>query len=613
MESAFHNSHVTEYRQPFGAVERGTNVKLSIRTYNDAEVYLNLIDFYDKQDVIRMDLEVNNGESSKFSTVIETDNLLGMNRYYFTIKRVGKQIYYGNNVDGLGGEGQKYYDNPVPYQITVYEKSYVPEWYKDGIIYQIYVDRFFNGNNEGKINNPRKNSFIYGNWSDDPMYIKGQNGEILRWDFYGGNLKGVKEKLPYLKDLGVTIIYFNPIFEAVSCHKYDTGDYERIDPMYGDEEDFRELCIEAGNYGIKIILDGVFSHTGSDSKYFNKFGRYDSVGAYQDKNSPYYEWYRFYNYPDKYECWWGFDNQPDVDELNPSYLDYIVNGKNSIISKWMNLGASGWRLDVADELPDEFIEALKKKTREVNPESIVIGEVWEDASNKISYSQRRKYLFGKELDSVTNYPFRNAILKYVKSEIDANVFSRTIFSLYENYPIENFYSTMNILGNHDTERVLTVLNEDIRLLELALILQMVLPGVPLIYYGDEAGLLGNKDPENRKAYPWGRENKSVYNLYKKMIEVRKSNLALVKGDFNINNLDNGLVMIRRTYNEKSIVFIANNLEQDKNVELNNTIDKQYKDIISNEVLTKNQNENYIFTIEKKGYRLFEEYLVNNYI
>ena len=512
MESAFHNSHVTEYRQPFGAVERGTNVKLSIRTYNDAEVYLNLIDFYDKQDVIRMDLEVNNGESSKFSTVIETDNLLGMNRYYFTIKRVGKQIYYGNNADGLGGEGQKYYDNPIPYQITVYEKSYVPEWYKDGIIYQIYVDRFFNGNNEGKINNPRKNSFIYGNWSDDPMYIKGQNGEILRWDFYGGNLKGVKEKLPYLKDLGVTIIYFNPIFEAVSCHKYDTGDYERIDPMYGDEEDFRELCIEAGNYGIKIILDGVFSHTGSDSKYFNKFGRYDSVGAYQDKNSPYYGWYRFYNYPDKYECWWGFDNQPDVDELNPSYLDYIVNGKNSIISKWMNLGASGWRLDVADELPDEFIEALKKKTREINPESIVIGEVWEDASNKISYSQRRKYLFGKELDSVTNYPFRNAILKYVKSEIDANVFSRTIFSLYENYPIENFYSTMNILGNHDTERVLTVLNEDIRLLELALILQMVLPGVPLIYYGDEAGLLGNKDPENRKAYPWGRENKSVYNF-----------------------------------------------------------------------------------------------------
>ena len=613
MESAFHNSHITEYREPFGAVERGTNVKLSIRTYNDAEVYLNLIDFYDKQIVIRMDLEINNGEASKFSTVIQTDNLLGMNRYYFTIKRVGKQIYYGNNVDGLGGEGQKYYDNPIPYQITVYEKSYVPEWYKDGIIYQIYVDRFFNGNNEGKINNPRKNSFIYGNWSDDPMYIKGQNGEILRWDFYGGNLKGVKEKLPYLKDLGVTIIYFNPIFEAVSCHKYDTGDYEKIDPMYGNEEDFRELCIEAGNYGIKIILDGVFSHTGSDSKYFNKFGRYDSVGAYQDKNSPYYGWYRFYNYPDKYECWWGFDNQPDVDELNPSYLDYIVNGENSIISKWMNLGASGWRLDVADELPDEFIEALKSKVRKVNPESIVIGEVWEDASNKVSYSQRRKYLFGKELDSVTNYPFRNAILKYVKSEIDANVFSRTIFSLYENYPIENFYSTMNILGNHDTERVLTVLNEDIRLLELALILQMVLPGVPLIYYGDEAGLLGRKDPENRKAYPWGRENKSVYNLYKKMIEVRKSNLALVKGDFNINNVDNGLVMIKRTYNEKSIVLIVNNLEQAKNIELNNTFDKQYKDIISNEVLTKNQNENYVFTIKKKGYRLFEEYLVNNYI
>ena len=609
MESDFalHDSHVKEYRDPFGAVELGTSIKLSIETYNNAEVYLNLIDFNDKEIVIKMNLEVSNGECSKFSTVIETDNLLGMNRYYFTITRFGKKVYYGNNSNIFGGVGQKYHDNPVPYQITVYEKSYTPEWFKSGIIYQIFVDRFFNGNSDGKINNPKKNSFIYGNWNDEPMYIKNQNGEILRWDFYGGNLKGVKEKLPYLKDLGITIIYFNPIFEAVSCHKYDTGDYEIIDPMFGDEEDFRNLCIEANKYGIKIILDGVFSHTGSDSKYFNKFGRYNSVGAYQDKNSPYYEWYRFNNYPDKYECWWGFDNQPNVDELNPSYLDYIVTGKNSIISKWMNLGASGWRLDVADELPDEFIEILKKRTREINPDSVLIGEVWEDASNKVSYSKRRRYLFGKELDSVTNYPFRNAILKYVKSEINADIFVKTIFSLYENYPIENFYSNMNILGNHDTERVLTALNEDIRLLELAVIIQMVLPGVPLIYYGDEAGVLGGTDPENRKTYPWGKENKLVYDLYKKFISIRKSNLALVKGNFNIRNEGKELAIITREYNGKRIILIANNSEENKSIEFNNTTNKGYKDIINNQLLTTKQNENYVFIVKGKGYRILEEY------
>lgn len=604
---AFHNSHIAEYREPFGAVELGTSVKLSLKTYNDSEVYLNLIDFNDKEVRIRMNLEINNGESSKFSINVKTDNLLGMNRYYFTIRRFGREFYYGNNTNCFGGEGQKYYTNPIPYQITVYEKSYIPEWFKSGIIYQIFVDRFFNGNSDGKINSPKKNSFIYANWNDDPMYIKSQSGEILRWDFYGGNLKGVREKLSYLKDLGVTIIYFNPIFESVSCHKYDTGDYETIDPMFGNEEEFRDLCIEANRYGIKIILDGVFSHTGSDSKYFNKFGSYNSVGACQDKNSPYYGWYKFYNYPSEYESWWGFDNQPNVDELNPSYLDYIVTSKNSIIAKWLNLGASGWRLDVADELPDEFIEMLKRRAREVNPESVVIGEVWEDASNKISYSKRRKYLFGRELDSVTNYPFRNAILRYVKSEIDSDTFAKTLFSLYENYPIENFYSNMNLLGNHDTERILTVLNEDIKLLELALVIQMILPGVPLVYYGDEAGVLGGADPENRKAYPWGRENKSVYNLYKKLIDLRKSNSLLVKGDFNINSAGKDLAIISRGYKGKSIVLIVNNSNTEKSIELNNTRNRQYRDIIDNKLLVKKQNENYTFVIEAKGYRVFQEY------
>ena len=324
------------------------------------------------------------------------------------------------------------------------------------------------------------------------MYIKDMDGNIVRWDFYGGNLLGVKKKLEYIKSLGVSVIYFNPIFDSPSCHKYDTGDYEKINPMFGDEEIFKDLCNEAEKIGIKIILDGVFSHTGSDSKYFNKFGNYNSLGAYQSLQSPYYRWYRFNDYPDLYEAWWGFSNMPNIDELNPSYLDYIIRDDNSIVEKWIRLGASGWRLDVADELPDEFIKILKKKLKEVDKDSVLIDEVWEDASNKVSYSRKREYLFGNELDSVTNYPLRQIILDLVRNYIGNKSFIRRYLSLKENYPKEYFYSTMNMLGNHDTERVLTMLNNSVELLKEAVAIQMTLPGVPLIYYGDEAGLTGGK-------------------------------------------------------------------------------------------------------------------------
>ncbi|HEY5523800.1 MAG TPA: glycoside hydrolase family 13 protein, partial [Clostridium sp.] len=471
---------------------------------------------------------------------------------------------------------------------------------------QIFVDRFYNGNENGKINNKKKDSFIYSNWNDDPMYIRDSKGDILRWDFYGGNLRGIIKKLPYLKELGVTILYFNPIFEAVSCHKYDVGDYEKIDSMIGDEEDFKELCKKAEKEGIKIILDGVFSHTGADSKYFNKDGNYNSVGAYQSKKSPYYSWYRFNEYPKSYESWWNFHNQPNVEELDPSYLNYIVTGKNAIVAKWLELGASGWRLDVADELPDEFIQLLKKKIRQVKGNSILVGEVWEDASNKVSYGEKRRYLFGKELDSVTNYPLRDSILKYVKGEINSAKFISGVYSLYENYPRDNFYNTMNLLGNHDTERLFTVLKEDISLLELAIVIQMTFPGVPLIYYGDEVGSLGQKDPSNRKTYPWGKENKNIYNLYNKLITLRKNNDILLKGDFDIVEGEDDLVVIERIYKNKTILIVLNNTEKVKNVVIKKDITRTFMDINDGRIFKRSSDEKYHITIQKKHYRILQE-------
>ena len=567
----FHDSQNSDLRQPFGAVSIGTKVKIRLWTSKKCLAYINLINFYNNQIEIQMN-EIGWSDSVNnwiYEIEVDTHDSIGLIYYYFRVNYYGQDIIYGNNIEALGGIGQVYFNEPVSYQITVYSKNNVPDWYKQGIIYQIFVDRFFNGQEEGKVLNPKKNTFIYGNWDDNPMYIKDMDGNIVRWDFYGGNLLGVKKKLEYIKSLGVSVIYFNPIFDSPSCHKYDTGDYEKIDPMFGDEEIFKDLCNEAEKIGIKIILDGVFSHTGSDSKYFNKFGNYNSLGAYQSLQSPYYRWYRFNDYPDLYEAWWGFSNMPNIDELNPSYLDYIIRDDNSIVEKWIRLGASGWRLDVADELPDEFIKILKKKLKEVDKDSVLIGEVWEDASNKVSYSRKREYLFGNELDSVTNYPLRQIILDLVRNYIGNKSFIRRYLSLKENYPKEYFYSTMNMLGNHDTERVLTMLNNSVELLKEAVAIQMTLPGVPLIYYGDEAGLTGGKDPSNRKSYPWGKENDEILEFYKTITAIRVAEDALKIGEIKFLDFNNGVLGYERFIDKDRIIILVNTLEKEERISLSN--------------------------------------------
>ena len=585
-----HNSHDTEFRNPFGAVTVGITVTLRLWTNKRCSAYINLINFYNNQREIQMREVGWRDDINKwvYEINIDTTNSIGLIYYYFRVNYYGNVIY-GNNIESLGGVGQVYYNEPISYQITIYQNQDVPEWYKEGIIYQIFVDRFFNGNDDGKVLNPKRNTFIYGNWSDNPMYIKDSSGNIARWDFYGGNLLGVKKKLKYIKSLGVSTIYFNPIFESPSCHKYDTGDYKKIDTMFGDEKIFSELCEEAEKLGIRIILDGVFSHTGADSIYFNKFGNYDSLGAYQSLQSPYYSWYRFNDYPNVFESWWGFYNMPNVDELNPSYLDYIIRDKDSVIEKWLKLGASGWRLDVADELPDEFIKLLKQKLKAVKKEGVLVGEVWEDASNKVSYNRKREYLFGRELDSVTNYPLRQIILDLVHNRIDTKYFVKKYMSLEENYPKEIFYSTMNILGNHDTERILTLLNNNIKLLIMAVTIQMTLPGVPLIYYGDEAGLTGGKDPDNRKAYPWGKENKDILDFYKKITKIRCSENALKVGEIEFIDKNNSILCYERKKDKEKIIVVVNIGEKEEIYSLNK-IKGKFIDLLSENECYEDDNE-----------------------
>lgn len=436
------------------------------------------------------------------------------------------------------------------WQITVFNSEYkTPDWLRGGIIYQIFPDRFSIGSHGVK--NPYNDRIVRTDYENDP-YWKPVSGKVLNNDYFGGNLEGIQEKLPYLAKLGVSCIYLNPIFEAHANHRYNTADYKKIDGMLGDENEFAQLCREARKYNIGIILDGVFSHVGQDSKYFNMFRRYKEDGAYNSRQSKYYNWFKFNRWPDDYKAWWNIKLLPEINEENPDYLEYIC-GKDGVARKWLKSGAKGWRLDVADELPDEFLDSFRKAVKAENSSAYILGEVWEDATNKISYSQRRRYLLGEQLDSVMNYPYARGIIDFIRNG-STEKFMNTVLTIIENYPRQSVHTLMNHIGTHDTPRALTALaGEDstgkdrqwqsehrlsevqrkkgAEMLRLATLLQFTLPGVPCIYYGDEVGMEGYSDPFNRRFFPWNNIDAKILDWYRRLGEVRKNSAVFSSGSF----------------------------------------------------------------------------------
>ncbi|MGN0150474.1 MAG: glycoside hydrolase family 13 protein [Clostridia bacterium] len=586
-----HNSREKFYRRPFGAVECGTEIRFRISASGiGIPNAVRLVYKRDAKEEIRVDMAYlfNLGDLCIYSVKVKMPDEVGLIWYYFEIETSQGIVYYGNNSKNLGGMGEVSFQKPErSFQITVYDKEYkTPDWFKEGVAYQIFVDRFCNGNEDGSFLGNRTD-IIKREWGDTPFYKAEQfGGEYKANDFFGGNLKGVIKKLPYLKELGISVIYLNPIFSAYSNHKYDTGSYEMIDPMFGDEADFKELCKKAKELGIRIILDGVFNHTGSDSQYFNKNGTYDSVGAYQSQESPYYNWYRFMNWPDVYESWWGMTTLPQVEEHSEDYRKYILSGENAIVKRWLKNGASGWRLDVVDELPGFFVKELRENVKAADEDAVIIGEVWEDASNKSAYGERREYFLGKELDSVMNYPMRNALIDVVLGRIEASEFDDRLMSIKENYPPQAYYSLLNMVSSHDVERVLTLMGGvpsrhevdkeyqsrfklDGYGLEVAwdratliLGLQMTLPGVPCIYYGDEIGMQGYGDPFCRQCYPWGREDEldptgKMRERYRNMISLRNSSKAFSIGDFESVYKIGHVYAFLRSYKDEKYIVVAN--------------------------------------------------------
>ena len=444
-------------------------------------------------------------------------------------------------------------------------------------MYQIFPDKFARGGatpiEDGK--------WLHENWNDCPEYRPDKNGKILNNDFFGGNFRGMTEKIGYLKSLHITVVYLNPIFKAFSNHRYDTGDYMQIDPLLGDENDFINFVQECEQNGIRVILDGVFNHTGADSRYFNKYGHYNDVGAFQSIYSKYYAWYNFKKFPNEYDCWWGIDILPAVNEHCESYIDFIT-GDNGVLKHWMRKGIAGFRLDVADELPDEFIEKIRAAIQEIKPDALLVGEVWEDASNKISYSRRREYFYGKELDSVMNYPLKDAIIQFIVNG-NTDLLRQTIDALLDHYPKPVLDSLMNILGTHDTSRILTVLcgqqifekekmayarmtsserKEAAELLKCAAVLVFTLFGVPCIYYGDEIGMEGYADPFCRRTFSWDHIDDDLLRFFQRLGEIRSRLEVFKEGIYKEIFADSGCIVYERR-TEFQLIIAAVNRSQNK--------------------------------------------------
>ena len=462
--------------------------------------------------------------------------------------------------------------------------------FKGKIMYHIFVDSFYRG---GEPLKPYRNRTIHNSILEDPIIGPDSHG-IWCNDYYGGDIKGIIKKLPYIKSLGVSILYLSPIVESQSNHGYDASDFEVIDHYKGSELDLKNLCDKAHEMGMSVILDGVFNHTGNDSKYFNEYGNYPGVGAFQSKESPWYEIYRkIYGSDGKlnFDYWFGFKNMPQCDGLNPKWINYIT-GVNGVIDKWFSLGIDGLRLDVADELLDSFIYDIRKACRRNKDEFIIIGEVWKNAMR-----QNRNYVSPDHMDTVMNYLQSDAMLRYFKYS-DTYKFGYVLDDIAREYPDRAKKTLMNFASTHDTSRGISILGnyeafspnneyawdlnkgldlsyiKNFRLSKVAYerakeLLKLYnftlcfMPGIFSIFYGDEVGVQGLGNILNRKAYPWGREDLELLGHYREIGRIRAKESFLEDASTpKVLELNNNMFMFERESSDGKILTAVNRTDDE---------------------------------------------------
>jgi glycosidase len=422
-------------------------------------------------------------------------------------------------------------------------KSFVPIWVKDAVFYQIFPERFANGD--------KKN---------DPPNVEQWGGAPKPKNYFGGDLKGIIDHLDYISSLGVNCLYLNPIFWSNTNHKYTAKDYLKIDPHFGDEKVFKQLVDECHKRGIRIILDGVFNHTGVDFFAFEDIKK-------NGKNSKYVKWYNIHSFPvgppnkPNYECWWNYGDLPKLMTHNPEVREYLYK----VTEHWMNFGIDGWRLDVPNEIPHPFWVEWRNLVKKLNPDAYIVGEIWDDAT---------PWLKGDQFDAVMNYRFRNACLDFfVHRKTSPTEFDATLSKVRNDYPDEVNFVLQNLLGSHDTERFLTLCKDDKETMKLAWLFQMTYVGAPMVYYGDEIGMTGGKDPGCRGTMVWDETKQEEELLYtmKQFIAIRNRYPVLRQGSFESFLTDNktGLYgFMRKSPDEKSVaVVVVNNGTETQTVDL----------------------------------------------
>jgi len=583
------NSKLLQFKDPFGTLlpEQNCTLRIHIPSSVQATEVKCLFSGPDGEPMLTVPMHLQNKMGAY--NIFQGDFCFtepGLYFYYFYITKPDGGFRLFKYGDGTNMEdGSMWQVSCIPADFSV------PDWALGATMYQIFPDRFCKVG-ETDLTGKLQPYAVHKDWNEEVHWQPDDKGRILNNDFYGGNFRGIMEKMDYIASLGVTVLYLNPISKSFSNHRYDTGDYKTPDPMLGTTEDFTAMCDAAHQRGIRVILDGVFSHTGSNSLYFDKDRNFGGNGAYCSKNSPYYSWYQFKNWPDDYNSWWGFDTLPTVNKLDPAFVEHIITGSDSVIAHWLKAGCDGFRLDVADELPTEFLGILKAHLRRLRPDALLLGEVWEDASNKRAYDVSRRYFVDGQLDSVMNYPFRPAILDFLRQKDDGKALAETVMTIQENYPPQVLLANMNPLSTHDSMRILTALVDDFdgtraekaarhltmqqyqtarQMLLMASFLQYTLPGMPSLYYGDEAGMEGYKDPFNRRPYPWGQEDPILLEHFRQLGQLRKEQETLRMGDLNFFEAGCGRIGFSRSKNGKTLRIYINRSKDTWDVPGNNLL------------------------------------------
>lgn len=611
-DSIFFNSRDLKYKVPFGAQPQGSDVKFRIlvkvegikkvRLVVETQKIVGNLETVFYCDTLKYPMEKSGAEDERefWSCTVRFNNM-NVYSYYFELETDTATLYYGNNeqdfshtvfkLKGTNGIGKVYTDKKelVKYTQTIYDLDFkTPDWSKDVIYYYIFPERFKNGD---KSNDPKpgvrkfygnQDIEFHDNWTDKP-YVPGdgRGDDIYCNDFFGGDLEGIRQKLGYLEDLGINTIYINPIFQAVSNHKYDTSDYMQIDEAFGTKEEFKNLIEEAKQRSIRIILDTSINHCGCDSVYMDRYSKYDGVGAFKgeeiQKESPYHDWFIFNEEAEeteeKYEKWLGAASLATLAEVD-SYKDFAYRDENSVTKYWLDFGIAGWRMDVTPWKSDIFWREWRTEVKKKNSEALTICETWFDSS---------KYLLGDQFDSTMNYLFRFPIFQYAMggSAVD---FVNILEMQRENYPEEAFYSLMNLLSTHDTPRALYEFGykeegeskETVELAKKRLLLctlfQMTYPGAPTIYYGDEVSVTGGEDPKNRATYPWeedgGNPDYLMLKEFKKLTKLRNNNKIFRRGSVEFIFADKNVIVMLRSLGDDFALVAVNNSEEDKKIKLN---------------------------------------------